>query len=369
MNPSSFRISADADGRRRSAVVGVGVAVGSVIVMIVAALTFSGSMQLILAAPVALAVAGVAVYLGLRHPLVALCYFFIALFFRLALPRILPVDPFLPAFAGLVLSCIIWLCRNPSRIPRPGAVEVSMGVYVVWNIVSIVTPHQYAAVAYIPAVEPLNLTRLILTSTIMPFVLYYIGRTLGDRISRTEVVAWLMVAFGAFSAAVSILQFHAPALVWPRYIVTSPNWVGRANGVPNQPGVNGIILLVGFTIAMYFASDRARAQWQRAAAAVVVVASAYAVFLTHTRIIYVALVIVLVVGAVSARGFRSGFVGTLMVGSVIVALNWSTFTSSDRSKGGVGSTGEVFDRLNTAATSFWAFDREPLFGWGLGRFK
>jgi O-antigen ligase len=34
----------------------------------------------------------------------------------------------------------------------------------------------------------------------------------------------------------------------------------------------------------------------------------------------------------------------------------------------VGSLDEVQDRLNNIATSLWAFPREPILGWGIGRF-
>jgi O-antigen ligase len=54
--------------------------------------------------------------------------------------------------------------------------------------------------------------------------------------------------------------------------------------------------------------------------------------------------------------------------ALAVVGNWSTFTSSDRSAGGVGSINEVNDRLNTIATSIWAFKQRPLTGWGIGRF-
>ena len=53
----------------------------------------------------------------------------------------------------------------------------------------------------------------------------------------------------------------------------------------------------------------------------------------------------------------------------MIGLNWSTFTSSDRAAGGVGSVSEVQDRLNGIATSIWAFKREPWFGWGISRFQ
>ncbi len=51
-----------------------------------------------------------------------------------------------------------------------------------------------------------------------------------------------------------------------------------------------------------------------------------------------------------------------------MAATWSTFTSSDRTSGGVASASEVDDRFNAIATSVWAIQREPLVGWGIGRF-
>ena len=55
----------------------------------------------------------------------------------------------------------------------------------------------------------------------------------------------------------SILQFTGPTqLIWPRYIVDAPAWVGRAVGVSNQPVVNGMVLALGIAIAMMLMSLR-----------------------------------------------------------------------------------------------------------------
>ncbi|MBE7161131.1 MAG: O-antigen ligase family protein [Williamsia herbipolensis] len=351
--------------RRRVSLAAAGLVVATAAV---AAAVSRGSLLMVIAAPIAAVVAVVAVWIGLRHPLVALGYFLVALFLRLALPRVLPVDPFLPAFVGVVLSTAIWGWTHRDRLPRLGVVELVMAVYLGYNVLSAVLPHEYDAGAYIPTVEPINLFRMILSSTLMPFALFLVGRTIGDDARRARVVLWMMVALGGYSALVSILQFHAPGLVWPRYIVEDPNWVGRANGVPNQPVVNGITILIGFACAVHLASRTEGRRAARLTAALVAAASSYAVFLTHTRIIYLAFAVVLIVGAVIARGYRTGFVVVGVLGSAAVLTNWSTFTSSDRDAGGVGSTSEVLDRLNTAATTFWAFDEKPLFGWGLGRF-
>jgi O-antigen ligase len=198
--------------------------------------------------------------------------------------------------------------------------------------------------------------------------MFLVGRWVFISRRAIRVLLWSMVSAAAYSAVVSILQFTAPALVWPRYIVTHPLWEGRANGVFNQPVVNGLVLIVGFLAATLIASHAAESRLLRGCAAAVAVASAYGVYLTHTRAVWLAFALVVLVGAVAGRGFRSGFVLTLGVMVLAVASNWSIFTSSDRSAGGVGSPSEVEDRLNSIATSIWAFEQKPLTGWGIGRF-
>jgi O-antigen ligase len=139
-------------------------------------------------------------------------------------------------------------------------------------------------------------------------------------------------------------------------------------GVFNQPVVNGMVLTVGFLVAVLVAAHDAERPALRVAAALVGVSSIYAVYLTHTRVVWLAFALVVLIGAAAAKGFRTGFVLTLVGIVLAVVTNWSTFTSADRSAGGVGSPDEIQDRLNTMATSFWAFPREPLLGWGIGRF-
>ena len=56
--------------------------------------------------------------------------------------------------------------------------------------------------------------------------------------------------------------------------------------------------------------------------------------------------VVLIIGALLARGYRTGFIAALGITATIIAINWSVFTSTDREAGGVGSVGEVEDRLN-----------------------
>ena len=108
--------------------------------------------------------------------------------------------------------------------------------------------------------------------------------------------------------------------------------------------------------------------WRRWFAFVIAVACGYGLYLTHTRAAWLSGAVVLIIGALLAKGYRTGFVVAMGITAAIIAINWSVFTSSDREAGGVGSVGEVDDRLNTAQTALWAAAQKPLAGWGIGRF-
>ena len=306
------------------------------------------------------------VFLGLRSPALAVTYLLAATFFRLAIPSgTFPVDPFLPAFAGALLSTWLWArFRAPAR-PTLGAIEAAMGLYVLLNLISASLPHEYSAQARAGD----SLSRFILIGTVMPLSMFVVGRFVFRTESAVRQLMWALVMAGAYSAFVSIGQFHFPSLVWPRYIVDSPEWVGRANGVFNQPVVNGLVLIVGFLVAMLIVAHDNEPRILRFVACTVAAASAYAIYLTHTRAVWLSFALVVLVGCVSAKGFRTGFLVTAALMTAAITVNWATFTSSDRAAGGVGSAGEVQDRLNTLATSIWALERKPLLGWGILRFS
>jgi O-antigen ligase len=315
------------------------------------------------------AIALLSVVLGLRNPVLACTYLLMATFFRVAIPaNTLPVDPFLIAFTGVVASTWAWLAsRRKSSPVEIDPIFCTIILYVTWNVVSMLLRHPY------PPGSPLDsiafpIERFILIGIVMPLAMFLVGRWVFTSTRAIRVLLWSLVCASAYSALVSILQFSAPAFVWPRYIVTNPLWEGRANGVFNQPVVNGLILIVGFLAATLIASHRADSKLLRICAVIVAAASAYGVYLTHTRAAWLALVLVVTVGAVLGRGLRRGFILMLGVMALAVVSNWSTFTSSDRSAGGVGSVNEVHDRLNTLATSVWAFEHKPILGWGIGRF-
>ncbi len=155
-----------------------------------------------------------------------------------------------------------------------------------------------------------------------------------------------------------------------RWVVgADETWVGRAVGVFNQPVVNGMLLALGFAVAMLLMSRHSQEPaWRRWLAFVIAVACGYGLYLTHTRAAWLSGAVVLIIGALLAKGYRKGFIAALGITATIIAINWSVFTSSDREAGGVASVSEVDDRLNTAQTALWAAAQKPLAGWGIGRF-
>jgi O-antigen ligase len=316
------------------------------------------------------AVAVLFILLGLRNPVLACTYLLITTFFRLAIPSgTFPVDPFLIAFAGVVGSTYIWVVLRRCNL---SGVEVdpilcAIVLYIAWNVISMVLPHPYPPGSPLDS-TPFSVQRFIIIGIMMPLAMFLVGRWVFISVRAIRVLLWSMVGAAAYSALVSIGQFAAPAVVWPRYIVNDPKWADRAVGVFNQPVVNGLVLIVGFLAATLIASHAVEPRLLRVCAAATAVATAYALFLTHTRAVWLSFALVLVIGAVAGRGYRRGFVLTLGAMALAVAINWSTFTSSDRGAGGVGSADEVQDRLNSIATSIWAFQQRPLTGWGIGRF-
>jgi O-antigen ligase len=246
-----------------------------------------------------------------------------------------------------------------------------MGLYVMWNVYSVVAPHKYAAGSPL-FTETFSVPRYIVIGTVIPFALYIVGRYTFDRRAAVQVLLWTILTLAAYAAAVSIMPFTGLSdWVWPRYIVMHEirGWTGRAVGIFNQPVVNGMVLTLGFAIAMLLVSRRSEPTWRRSLALVVAAACGCGIYLTYTRASWLSAVCVLIIGAVLAKGFRRGFVAVLCAVVAIVVVNWSTFTSADRQAGGVASPGEVEARLNVNRTALWAAAREPLEGWGIGRFR
>ncbi|WP_395309794.1 O-antigen ligase family protein [Mycobacterium sp. AMU20-3851] len=310
---------------------------------------------------------------ALRSPTVAAIVLLILISLRRTLNASVPtpIEMWWFVFALLVAATVLWMDRTQDRLRGVGAIECAMAVYLLWNVYSMVAPHKYPAVDILGG-QPLTVGRFIIIGILLPFVFYLVGRYTFDRPAAVRALLWFIVAFATYSAAVSIMpSIGLSDVVWPRYIVTEvpAGWTGRAIGILGQPVVNGMVLALGFAVAMFFAGLRSEPRYRRCAMVVIAAACGWGIYLTHTRAAWASAAVVLILGALLANDNRRGFIAALGLVSAGIALNWSTFTSPDRSAGGVASASEVNDRLNAIQTSLWAFEREPLVGWGIARFQ
>jgi O-antigen ligase len=307
-------------------------------------------------------------------PILAALLLLVATFLHSPLADDLPGNTFAILIALVIGATVLWMDVSPTRLRGVGAVEWAMALYLMWNAYSVIAPHEYSTVVPLDGLD-YPPARFIMTGTVIPFLMYAVGRYAFDRPAAVRLSLWTVLALAAYSAWVSILEFTGPASwVWPRSIVdgslpADQTWVGRAVGVVNQPVVNGLILILGFAIAITLMSRHGEPTWRRCLLLVVAVACGYGLYLTHTRAAWLSGVVMLVLGALLAKGYRSGFTAALGLIAAVVALNWSVFISSDRAAGGVGSQSEVWDRLNMIRTALWAFGQKPIEGWGINRFR
>jgi O-antigen ligase len=310
---------------------------------------------------------------ALISPLFATILLLVTMFLRLPIrsAAALPAELFFFVFAVLVIATALWMDRTPNRLRGIGAVEWAMGLYVMWNVYSMLAPHKYAAGSPL-FTQPFSPTRFIVIGTVIPFALYIVGRYTFDRRAAVQVMLWTILSLAAYAAAVSIMPFTGLSdWVWPRYIVMNEirAWVGRAVGIFNQPVANGMVLTLGFAIAMLLLSRGSEPRWRRSLAFVIAIACGCGIYLTYTRAAWLSAMAVLIIGAILAKGFRRGFIAVLCLVIAMVVVNWSTFTSADREAGGVASRGEVEARLNVNRTALWAAARKPFEGWGISRFR
>jgi O-antigen ligase len=288
----------------------------------------------------------------------------------------LPTDAFKFVLALLIAVTALWMNRTPDRLRSIGAVEAAMALYLLWNIYSMFAPHKYDPGQQIPLDSDMkdlafSVPSFIGIGVVVPFVSYLVGRYTFDRTVAVRAALWTILALAAYSAVMSILPFTGPTkFVWPSYIVDNPTeWSGRAVGVFLQPLVNGMVLVLGVAIAMLMASRRSEPALLRLLAFMIAPACLLGLYMTHTRMAQLCGVMVLLIGAVLAKGWRVGFIALLGLLTTFVVVKWSVLISADRQAGGVGSTGEIQDRLNVDKTAFWAAAQKPLTGWGIGRFS
>ncbi|WP_319454920.1 MULTISPECIES: O-antigen ligase family protein [unclassified Mycobacterium] len=318
------------------------------------------------------AVAAVCGWWALQSPVFAAIALLVAIFLRLALEDYFPVDPFWLVLATLLAASVWWMARTSDRLHGVGAIELAMWLYLLWNLASALLPHEYALGDELTE-SATALPRFVLFAVALPLTMYVVGRYAFDRSSAVRALLWAMLLMAAHSAATAIMPTIGLAQwVWPQYLRdknATADWSGRAAGVLNQPVATGILLAIGIAIAIQLVCRGDEPRLRRWLAIAIALGCGYAIYLTHTRAAWLCGVVVLVMGAVLAKGYRAGFLASIGFVAVVVIARWTTFTSSNREAGGVGSVLELQDRLNTIATAVWAAGRKPIEGWGIGRFR
>jgi len=326
--------------------------------------------ELLLLAPVCLAL-GIC---ALASPVFATVLLLVTMFLRLPLSdQGVPNDSYLGVVLLALIATVALMDRSNDTLRRFGAVEWCMALYLVWNVYSMAAYHRYAAGLQIPdqngLIGEFSVPRFIVVGTVVPFLMYFVGRHAFDRESAVRAALWAILAVAGYSAITSILQFSGPPeLVWPSYIIDIPSYPDRAVGVFNHPVANGMVLSFGLAIGMILASHRAEPPWRRYLALVGAIGCGWGVYLTHTRAAWLTGLVVLIIGVVFAKRARMGFGIAIGFVAATILANWSVFVSSDRAAGGVASAQEVDDRLNTIQTALWAVAQKPIAGWGIGRF-
>lgn len=280
-------------------------------------------------------------------------------------PGGMPLDQL--AFAAVLATWFVEVVSNRRPFPHLGAIEFLMVTFLVLTVASMLVPHELAAVDDLGA-KPL--LPLIITGTIYPFTAFVLARQVFLDERDVRRLLRCLVALGLYlglTNIVWILGMHN--LVIPADILNDAvgSNADRGRGIFLNPAATGFVLVVCFAATMYLAVQRAtRLRVPLVISAVVMLVG---VGLTQTRSAWLSAGLVIVFGALAFSPARRWYLLFLVAIGLIIVANWSTFTSDDRSQGGVTSVNEADDRLNAAATALWGVEQKPVFGWGLGRFQ
>jgi O-antigen ligase len=271
------------------------------------------------------------------------------------------------AFLALAAAWFIEVVSGRRELERFGLTEFLMFCFVLLSVASAIAPHDLDVVG--EKGETLSIVRLISTGAFFPYAIFVLTRQTFREERVIKRFLWFSVWVGIYCALMNIFWWVGfNTLIWPKSIIdpSAGSNPDRAQGIFLNPAVNGFVLVCTFIAAMYLAAQRG--QRFRRFALLAGLLMLVSIIPTQTRSAYLAAALVIFVSALFWTGFRRWYVVILLIVGAVVVVNWSTFTSSDRSSGGVGSANEAEDRLNLAATSIWAIEQRPVFGWGIGRF-
>lgn len=306
----------------------------------------------------------VAVFYGLwRNTRVGVLVWIVAALFSVSYADMGLKDVERLAFAALAAGWFIQVVTGTQTLKRFGLTEAALVLFLLVHVISAVAPHSLPETASLPA------QTLIIDGVFLPLAAYVIGRQALADTRSIRALMWFLVWLGLYMAVICLMQrFGGRSLVFPRQIVDASLGVNpeRSRGPLLNSAADGIIMDFSLAAALFMGQLReVRHRW---IALVTAVLLPLGIFTTQTRAIYLGAAVVVLGGVMFARGYRRWYAYLLAAAVAVIAVNYQTFLSSDRTQGGVTSAGEVESRLNDWATAIWAFEHKPAFGWGIARF-
>lgn len=209
----------------------------------------------------------------------------------------------------------------------------------------------------------------LLDRVLLPFVLFTVAPVVWSTPARRDLLLRCLVAVGVYLGCTAVLEFVAPELVWPRYIVDPDAGIqfGRARGPFGASEAAGLVMAM--TAAACGLAVARLAGWWRFAASVGLLAGVVGMALTMTRSIWLAAVLGLVVICYLERRVRGAALGAAVAAALIGAMVLLAVPSLTESFTERATTSRsLYDRANTNAAGLRIVAEQPLTGIGWQRF-
>jgi O-antigen ligase len=248
------------------------------------------------------------------------------------------------------------------------AIEMTMMVFVLICVVSMIRTGFFAASPYFPSPW-----FIFITGYFFPFIVFIFAKSYIYNENHIQLILHTLFFFGIYLCLIAPFEyFDLRQFVFPRYIndftITSLH-MERARGPFLNAAFNGVGILIGFISGLHLLQKKTgftRAFYQAS-----LLFFFPAVFFTLTRSVYLGLIITLFI---FLRWYRTSFskwkLISLPLSLVLIfgIINSPKLLSKERREGGVYQVEEVDIRLALLEKSFFLFSERPLMGIGLAQF-
>ena len=132
-------------------------------------------------------------------PIFAALVTLVVTFLHFAIKDELPGKARLILIVMVVIATARWMDVTPTRLRGIGAVEWAMALYLMWNAYSMLAPHEYPSIIPLTGVY-FSPAHFIMSGTVIPFMMYVVGRYTFDRTAAVRVLLWTILTLAAYSA-------------------------------------------------------------------------------------------------------------------------------------------------------------------------